>query len=118
MKEALCKGGVNMESFEIFLKVLLLLAGGIVTLGSAAVVISRLNTPYKALKCEIDNLKTEVATLKGYQKSDHKELEKVELGIEKICKCTLAITDHELTGNSIDKLREAKDEMQDFLIQK
>lgn len=106
------------QEFAIFLKIFLAIAGGIVTIGGASVVISRLASPYKTLKAEVEGLKAEFATLKGYQNSDHKELQKVELGIEKICKCTLAITDHELTGNSVDKLREAKDEMQEYLIQK
>ena len=107
-----------MIEFEIFLKVLLGLAGGIVTIGGAMAVISRWTSPYKTLKAEVENIKTEVATLKGYQNTDHKELQKVEMGIEKLCKCTLAITDHELTGNSVDKLRAAKDEMQDYLIER
>lgn len=107
-----------MEELTVFLKVLLAIAGGIITIGGATAVISRWTSPYKTLKAEVDGIKSEVATLKGYQNSDHKELQKVEIGIEKLCKCTLAITDHELTGNSVDKLRAAKDEMQDYLIEK
>ncbi len=107
-----------MQEIEIFFRVLLLVAGGIITIGGASAVISRWASPYKSLKKDVENLKSDFSTLKNYQNNDHKELQKVELGIEKICKCTLAITDHELTGNSVDKLREAKDEMQDFLIQK
>lgn len=107
-----------MDELTIFWKVLLAIAAGIVTIGGATAVISRWTSPYKTLKAEIDSLKAEVSTLKGYQNNDHKELQKVEIGIEKLCKCTLAITDHELTGNSVDKLRAAKDEMQDYLIEK
>lgn len=107
-----------VTEFEIFLKVLLVLAGAVVTLGGAAAIVSRLATPYKTLKTDLENLKGEVKELKGFQNRDHSELGKMEIGIEKICKCTLAITDHELTGNSVDKLREAKDEMQDYLIHK
>lgn len=33
-------------------------------------------------------------------------------------KALLAIIDHELNGNSVDKLREAKDELQSYLIDK
>ena len=107
-----------MDELTIFWKVLLAIAAGIVTIGGATAVISRWTSPYNTLKAEIDSLKAEVSTLKGYQNNDHKELQKVEIGIEKLCKCTLAITDHELTGNSVDKLRAAKDEMQDYLIEK
>lgn len=108
----------DVQEFEIFLKVLLVLAGAIVTIGGAVAIISRLGAPYKTLRTELDTLKGEVKELKGFQSRDHSELGKMEEGIEKICKCTLAITDHELTGNSVDKLREAKDEMQDYLIHK
>lgn len=31
-------------------------------------------------------------------------------------KCMLALIDHELTGNSVDKLRSAKNDLQDYLI--
>ena len=107
-----------MEELTVFWKVLLAFAAGVVTIGGATAVFSRWATPYKTLKADVESLKTEFATLKSYQNIDHKELQKVEIGIEKLCKCTLAITDHELTGNSVDKLGAAKDEMQDYLIEK
>lgn len=106
---------------------LLWVCGAIITIGGATAIISKWLTPVRVLRKDVDKkvdreefdtLKREVELVKKYQISDHKELQKVETGIEKICKCTLAITDHELTGNSVDKLREAKDEMQDYLIQK
>lgn len=90
---------------------LLWCCGAIAMLGAAAAVIVKIFAPFKRLE-------ERVSALESKQAGDHKELQKVEVGIEKICKCTLAITDHELTGNSVDKLREAKDEMQDYLIQK
>lgn len=135
-----------MEKAVITVEGLLWILGTIALIGGATAVISRWFTPWrkqkeevktlkaehkntkeeiKSLKEELKTTKEEVKTLKeefktltNYQNCDHEELKKVELGIEKICKCTLAITDHELTGNSVDKLREAKDEMQDYLISK
>lgn len=97
---------------------LLWFLGAIGVIGGATAVIARWLAPFRKLKTEVETLKTEVAECKRFQKNDHTELGKLEQGIEKICKCTLAITDHELTGNSVDKLRAAKDEMQDYLIQK
>lgn len=92
--------------------------GAIAIVGGAIAIITRCFAPFRNLRTEFEALKKEFDGLKNYQNIDHAELKKVEVGIEKICKCTLAITDHELTGNSVDKLREAKDEMQDYLIQK
>ena len=106
------------NEFVITIEGVLWFCTAIAAIGGATLVISRWLSPFKKLKERIETLEKELAECKSYQKSDHKELEKVEMGIEKICKCTLAITDHELTGNSVDKLREAKDEMQNYLIQK
>lgn len=97
---------------------LLWFCGAIAALGGAAAIIAKCFAPFRELKKEVAMLKKDFEGLKTYQNIDHEELKKVETGIEKICKCTLAITDHELTGNSVDKLREAKDEMQDYLISK
>lgn len=102
---------ITVETFLWFL-------GTITAIGAASAVISRWFAPFRKLKEEVNTLKNDLEGLKVYQNTDHAELKKVEVGIEKICKCTLAITDHELTGNSVDKLRAAKDEMQDYLIQK
>lgn len=85
--------------------------GAICTLAAAVAVIVKILAPF-------NDLKKRVAILEGKFEGDHKEIKKLETGIEKVCKCTLAITDHELTGNSVDKLRAARDEMQEFLIQK
>lgn len=101
--------------------------GGIITLGGASAVFTRWLSPIKAMKQKIENkadraeieaLSKKVETLERFQDTDHDRIKEIERGNEKICKCILAITDHELTGNSIDKLRKAKEEMQDYLIEK
>lgn len=106
---------------------LLWVCGAIAIIGGAIALIVKCFAPFQKLKadvaskasvCDFEALKKDVESLKNYQNTDHAELKKLEMGIEKICKCTLAITDHELTGNSVDKLRDARDDMQDYLIQK
>lgn len=99
------------DEIIITFKGLLWFCGAIAVIGGAIAIIAKIFVPF-------NKLKERVAALEKRFEGDHTKLEKVETGIEKICKCTLAITDHELTGNSVDKLREAKDEMQDYLIQK
>jgi hypothetical protein len=100
-----------MNEIVITVNGLIWFCGAVVAIGGAAAVIIKFLAPFKQLQ-------ERVSALESRFQDDHAELKKVETGIEKICKCTLAITDHELTGNSVDKLREAKDEMQDYLIQK
>ena len=106
------------NELAITVKVLLWFLGFITALGGASAVILKFFSPLRKMKEDIANLQKDFEGLKNYQNTDHAELKKVEIGIEKLCKCTLAITDHELTGNSVDKLREAKDEMNEYLISK
>lgn len=113
---------------------LLWFCGAIAVIGGAVAIIAKCFAPFQKLKAEVNSkaseeeitalkkeitaLNKEVEGLKNYQSIDHEELKKVEVGIEKICKCTLAITEHELTGNGDEKLQKAKDEMEDYLIKK
>lgn len=111
----------------ISLETILYILGGIVTLGGAIAVINSWLAPYKTIKKtllekadnkDVREIKERLHELENHQDLDHDRLKSVETGNEKICKCILAITDHELTGNSVDKLRKAKDEMQNYLIEK
>ena len=106
---------------------ILWILGGIITIGGASAVIARWIAPFRKLKeevkgkataAELEMLEKRVNELLGSQCKDHDKLQDVETGNEKICKCVLAIINHELTGNSVDKMREARDEMQNYLIQK
>lgn len=115
------------EEITITVETLLKIAGFIVAIGGATAVIARWFSPIKALmrnvenkvdKADFDELKNEFINIKNYQTSDHKEIEKVERGNEKICKGILAIMDHELTGNSVDRLKQTKEEIQNYLIEK
>lgn len=116
-----------MNNVVITVEGLLWICGAIAIIGGAVAIIAKCFAPFRKLKAEVNSkaseeefaaLKKEVEGLKNYQNIDHAELKKVEVGIEKICKCTLAITEHELTGNGDEKLKKAKDEMEDYLIQK
>lgn len=109
---------MNSESIVITYETLLWLCGVIAAVGAATAVISRWLTPFRKMKEDIAALKTEISTLRGFQNGDHDRLKDVETGNEKICKCVLAIINHELTGNSVDGMKKARDEMQDYLIQK
>ena len=116
-----------MEDITISLETVLWCLGFIVTTGGATKVVHSWFKPIKKLKEDVngkvdkeefEELQKEVANLKDYQDEDHDRLKTLEKGNEAICKCILAITDHSLTGNSIDKLKRAKEEMQNYLIEK
>jgi hypothetical protein len=41
---------------------------------------------------------------------------KTEEGIGVLCKCMLALMDNSITGNSIEQIKNARDEMRNYLI--
>ncbi len=106
---------------------LLWFAAAIVTLGGAAAVLSKWVAPARKLRKDVDGkvdradflaLKERMDKLESYQDIDHKKLQKIETGNEQICWCLMALMDHELDGNSVDRLRKAKHDMEKYLIQK
>lgn len=49
---------------------------------------------------------------------DNQRLEEVEISNQMVLRCMLVIINHEITGNGIDKMKEARDELQEYLIKK
>lgn len=47
-----------------------------------------------------------------------KQLEEIETGQKILQKGMLSLIDHSITGNSIEKLKQSRDEMRDYLIDK
>ena len=47
---------------------------------------------------------------------DNKRISSLEDGNKALCQGMLAMLNHEITGNSIDKLRKAQENMNDYLI--
>ncbi len=99
------------EEIVITVKGILWILGVIGVIGAASLAIGRWFKPFR-------DLQKRVEVLERFQNADHKDLQKVELGIEKICKCTLAITDHELTGDGSEELKKARAEMHEYLFKK
>lgn len=50
--------------------------------------------------------------------TDNKRIKALEDGNKAICKGMLALLSHEINGNSIDKLRQAQDAINDYLIER
>ena len=65
-----------------------------------------------------DDLKTQVASHEELLKLDHDRLIDMETSNKMILQCLLVIINHDITGNCIDKMKEARDELQDYLINK
>ena len=97
---------------------LLIIAAFITTTGGAVAVIKKWIKDSKPSKHE--------EVLKGHAEQISKLAERLTVlestnrkqdkFVEAMCSSMLALLDHNINGNSIDKLKEAKEEMQAFLI--
>lgn len=72
----------------------------------------------KELKKPSDDLKNTVMKHDKLLDRDGKRLQEIEDSNKMILQCLLVIINHDITGNGIEKMKEAREELQDFLINK
>lgn len=72
----------------------------------------------KELKKPNDDLKAIVEKHENLINNDNKRLKEIEDSNRMILQCLLIIINHDITGNGIEKMKTARDELQDFLINK
>ena len=72
----------------------------------------------KEIKKPNEDLKAEVENHGKMLQADNERLKDVEVSNKMILQCLLVIINHDITGNGIDKMKEARDELQDYLINK
>lgn len=104
---------VNLNEIQTFFVVLIAIAGAITTIGGAINLLfnwkkqSRVNRHDEEIKdheIRIRNLEDKTKEQDGF--------------IKVLCNSILALVSHEINGNSLDKLKDAQKELQDFLINK
>lgn len=109
-----------MNDLQIILKWILEIAGLISAIGVALTYIKKWSVESKASKNgellqshseQLRRIEERLSVLESTNKRQDKF-------VETICSAMLALLEHNINGNSIDKLKEAKNEMQDFLIHK
>ena len=93
------------------IKWVIALAGGIVTLLAAINAIGRIFTPYREIKKSVE-------THDRLLKKDNDRITNGEESSKHQCRALLALIDHELTGNGVERLRDAKDDLQKFLTER
>ncbi len=99
---------------------ILALAGAIITLGGATAVLKRWWTNSKGMKNEekINKLDKRVENVEFKTQSlEHHQNEQVEF-TKIMCNSMLALLNHSITGSSVEKLKEAEEEIQQYLINK
>lgn len=99
---------------------ILALAGAIITLGGATAVLNRWWTNSKGMKNEekINKLDKRVENVEFKTQSlEHHQNEQAEF-TKIMCNSMLALLNHSITGSSVEKLKEAEEEIQQYLINK
>lgn len=70
----------------------------------------------KEVKKPNDDLKAAVQKHTELLAKDNKRMQEYEESNQMILKCLLVIINHEITGNGIDSMKNARDELQEYLI--
>ena len=108
---------IDVNSIIVYI---LAIAGAIVTLGGATAVIKRWWTNSKGMKNQeqinnldkrVVNVEIKTTQLENHQK-ENDEFTKI------MCNSMLALLNHAITGSSIEKLKEAEEEIKQYLINK
>ena len=72
----------------------------------------------KEIRKPNDDLKAEVSKHTRLLDNDNKRLKEYEESNRMILQCLLVIINHEITGNGIENLKRAKDDLEEYLINK
>lgn len=92
----------------------------ITAVGGAAIMLGKLRAPIRRIEERLDKLEErhekDQAGNDEKLRQDHKDIGMLNESNRHICECMMALMDHEITGNSVDRLREARNDMNSFLI--
>ena len=70
----------------------------------------------KELRKPSEGMKTAVQKHTELLDKDNKRMKQYEYTNQMILKCLLVIINHEITGNGIEKMKETRDKLQEFLV--
>lgn len=115
-------GGIEDTQVVISFKAVLIICGAIMTIGGATVyiikIIQKIKQPEETQNQKITNLENRVTVLEEYSKSDNDRIKVMEEGMKVTQQALLAIMSYEINGNDIDKLKQAKDDLEEYLIKR
>ena len=94
-----------------WITVLLAIGGAIITIGGAATYISKATKPARDLVQRVNAQDKKLD-------NDNRRLNDLEKGDRAQCKALLAMLDHTITGNSVDKIKLARDDLNKYLIER
>ena len=102
-----------MKDIEIFFIVLLAICSSITTIGGAINLIRNWKKESKVERHD-EEIKDHEVRIRALENKTKEQDDFIKV----LCNSILALVSHEINGNSLDKLREAQKDLQDFLINK
>lgn len=93
----------------ITMQTLLAICGGVTVIVAGITSVAKMMSPIKELKSQVAEHETQIREILKSMDSQTKMQ-------REICKSLIVIMNHEITGNSVDKLKAQQEELQTFLI--
>lgn len=108
---------VNVNDIIVYI---LAIAGAIITLGGATAVLKRWWSNSKGMKNqeEINKLDKRVENVEYKTQRLERHQDEQEEFTKIMCNSMLALLNHEITGNNFEKLKEAEEDIKQYLINK
>ena len=105
---------------DVFIKVLISLAAGIVAIGGAIGfiehVVDRASIKHVKVAEQVAEHERKLEKHTEYLDSDNRRLKEMEETNKLIMRGVMGIMTHEIDGNHTEQLKQTRDEMQDYLI--
>ena len=100
---------INIVEFSITSSQILWFLGFIASAWTAWKIVKEIKKPG-------DDLRSDVDRHEELLRRDNERMQEVEKSNKMILQCLLVIINHDITGNGIDKMKAARDELQEYLI--
>jgi hypothetical protein len=100
-----------MDGITQIVEAVLAVCGGISIIGGAALLIAKGIKPALAVSKRLE-------TVERHVEEDYRRMEKMEQAIRALCGGVMALLCHAADNNSTGVMKEARDELQDYLINK
>ena len=100
-----------MGATSISLNDFLWLSGFVASIWAMVKIIKEIKQPNEELRVQVKENTDKL-------NKDYERIESIEETNKVLCECMLALLNHEITGNSVDKMKESRDKMEKHLIQK
>ena len=111
-----------LQAVGIVIGALLILAGAVNTIGSAWEKIAKARKAAKAPNDEqnhrLEALENDVKEIRGFLAIDKKNLAELEKSNRVSQRAMLALLEHGIDGNSIERMQKSRKELEDYLIEK